>query len=146
MRWRRTPATRLGAGAQILLAVSGAAAVTGIRFVADWDACSIKGHAIGTIEEWREIVTTGTLPLVEGAFALAWLDADGALSLARDAIGERTLYYARGGAGVVFASTLHAVLATGLVDRAINISALAADLTYAYLPGQETAASDVYEA
>jgi asparagine synthase (glutamine-hydrolysing) len=112
---------------------------------ADWDACSVKSEPIRTLDDWRAIVTAGALAEVEGAFTVAWRDADGTLSLARDAIGERTLFYARFRGGVVFASTLHAVLASGLVDRAIHLPAVAAYLTYAYIPGRDTLVAGVEE-
>src|SRR5206468_1535037 len=60
------------------------------------------------------------------------------LVLARDAIGERSLYYAVVPGGVVFASTIHAILATGLVPRTVNVPALASYLSYAYVPGEQT--------
>src|SRR5207249_4403719 len=126
--------TQLGAGAQILLDGDGGA----VRIAADWDACWLRDEPIRSLHDWDRIVRAGTLPDVAGAFAVAWLGADGVLSLARDAIGERTLYYAQVSGALVFASTLHAVLATGLVSRSARLTALASYLVYAYVPGRET--------
>ncbi len=60
-------------------------------------------------------------------------------------MGERTLYYAQVSGAFLFASSIHALLATGLVNRALHLSAVASYLTYAYLPGRETLVKDVYE-
>ncbi|MGH7353651.1 MAG: asparagine synthetase B family protein [Candidatus Rokuibacteriota bacterium] len=132
---------RLGPGAQVLLDRHD----DRLHVAADWDACWVKGEPVRSLEDWRAIVAAGTQADVNGAFAVAWLDADGTLWLARDAIGERTLYYAQRDRAVVFASTLHAVLATGLVERSVNPAALGAYLAYAYVPGRETLAAGVNE-
>jgi asparagine synthase (glutamine-hydrolysing) len=60
-------------------------------------------------------------------------------------VGERTLYYAPLPDGLVFASTVRALLATGLVPRSLNVPAVATYLSYAYLPGRETLVRGVYE-
>ena len=117
---------RLGPGAQVLPDRHDGR----LHVTADWDACWINREPVRSLEDWRAIVAAGTLADVDGAFAVAWLDADGTLWLARDAIGERTLYYAQRDRAVVFASTLHAVLATGLVERSVNPAALGAYLAY----------------
>ena len=79
------------------------------------------------------------------AFAAARTDPDGTLHLVRDGIGERTLFYARHPGGLVFASSIRALLASGLVPRALNLRAVAAFLCYAYLPGRETLVEGVFE-
>jgi asparagine synthase (glutamine-hydrolysing) len=127
----------LGPGGQVL-------ATTG-DLVVDWDCCWCAGERIADLQRWRVLVEEGRLAAVEGAFALAWLDATGALTLARDALGERTLFYAARPDGVVFASTLRALLATGLVPRELDPVSLATYLTYAYLPGRETLVRGVHE-
>lgn len=78
----------------------------------------------------------------------AWVTAEaarGSLTLRRDPVGHRSLYWAspRRGA-LVFASTLAGVLATGLVPGALNPAAVARFLVYAYLPGVETLVQGVY--
>jgi asparagine synthase (glutamine-hydrolysing) len=100
-----------------------AAPAPGPALVCDWDSCWVDGAPVRDLAHWRAIVDAGRLATVHGAFALAWLRADGALCLARDAVGERTLFYARVGRGLVFASTLRALLATGLVPRALYLPA-----------------------
>ncbi|HVG60946.1 MAG TPA: asparagine synthetase B family protein [Hyalangium sp.] len=128
----------LGPGAQLLDPDHGPA------LVADWDACWLDGRRIETLAQWSTLVAAGRLGEVNGAFALAWF-ADGELHLARDGVGERTLYYARLPHGWIFASTIHALLASGLVPRALNLRGVAAYLSYAYLPGEETLVEGVSE-
>jgi len=82
---------------------------------------------------------------VEGAFAIVWVSPDGTVGLARDAIGERTLYHVQVPGGVVFASTIAAVLVSGLVDRRLDVSALAAYLSCGYVPGEGTLVAGIRE-
>ena len=78
------------------------------------------------------------LARITGAFAIAWWDDQGALRLARDAIGERSLFYAEANGGLVFASALPPFLDADLVPRALDLRAVADYLTYAYVPGRRT--------
>jgi asparagine synthase (glutamine-hydrolysing) len=125
--------------------ISGASGSTEPSVLADCDDCELDGHPLSTPADWRGVVTAGRLADVLGAFALAWSDADGALHLARDSVGERTLFYAMTPGGLVFASSIGAILATGRVPRRLNLRAVAAYLCYAYLPGRETLVEGVYE-
>lgn len=80
------------------------------------------------------------LPRLRGMFALAILDLRrGKLYLARDRMGKKPLLYAADEHGIVFASTLRAVLA-GLPQRAFAPSADAIDayLTHRYIPAPHT--------
>jgi asparagine synthase (glutamine-hydrolysing) len=113
--------------------------------VVDWDCCHIDGQPLCNLDDWRSVVEARRLAEVNGAFALAWLEADGTLNLARDAPGERTLFYVVGQNTLYFASRLHALLATGLVPRELNLPAVAAYLSYAYLPGRETLLRGIQE-
>jgi asparagine synthase (glutamine-hydrolysing) len=113
--------------------------------VADWDACFIDGRAIEDLADWRALAVSEKLASVNGAFAVAWVDARGALALARDAIGERSLFYALAGDRLVFASTIKAILETGLVARKLNLTAVAMYLSYAYIPGRETLVEGIYK-
>ena len=68
---------------------------------------------------------------LEGMFAFAlWDRIDGALYLARDAFGIKPLYYAVTGAGVLVASEVRAMLASGHVAPRLDRSALASYLTF----------------
>jgi len=116
------------------------------RLVADHDTCRGPEGWVATSEGWAAVLSAGRLGAVEGAFALAWVQPDGSLLLARDALGERTAFYAvLPEGGVAFASTLRALLATGLVPPVLNIPAVAAYLSYAYVPGRETLVAGVQE-
>jgi asparagine synthase (glutamine-hydrolysing) len=128
----------LGPDAQLLAPGQGAS------LVVDWDACWLDGRRIDALAEWSTLVAAGRMEEVNGAFALAWFE-QGELKLARDAIGERTLYYARVPQGWLFASTIHALLASGLVPRQLNLRGVATYLSYAYLPGEETLVEGVME-
>jgi asparagine synthase (glutamine-hydrolysing) len=116
----------------------------GPALVVDWDACWLDGERIEELSQWSALVASGRLGEVNGAFALAWFD-QGRLTLTRDAIGERTLYYARLPQGWIFASTIHALLASGFVPRQLNLRGVATYLSYAYLPGEETLVEGVLE-
>jgi len=81
---------------------------------------------------------------LRGMFALAiWDDRQRALLLARDAMGIKPLYYARCGAGHVFASRLDAVLEHGEVSRDLRADAVHDYLTYHYVPSPKTILRDV---
>jgi len=134
-------ARALGPGAQLL--PDGGAPASAV--VADWDACWIDGGPIRDFHHWQRLVAAGRLAEVRGAFAVAWRTPDGALHLARDPIGERTLYYATLPGGLVFASTVRALLASELVPRTLHLPAVAVYLSYAYLPGPETLVAGVRE-
>ena len=107
-------------------------------FVADHDVCSHQGDPISR-SGLEPLARAGRLAEVEGAFAAAWLEPDGTLHLVRDALGERSLYYAEtAGGGVAFASDLRALLESRLVPRVLRRESLAAYLTFGYLPGPDT--------
>lgn len=116
-----------------------------VPMVADWDACWLDDRPVRSLLDWWSIVGADCLASVEGAFALAWLGPDGAVHLARDAPGERTLYYAPVGGGVLFASTIHALIATGRVDRVVDVVGLASYLSCAYVPGSRSLVEGVRE-
>ena len=130
-------AQALGPGAQLLDAQA--------QLVADWDCCWLNGVRIADVAHWQSIIRDGRLAEVRGAFALAWHDEGGELRLCRDAIGERTLYWAQIEGGIVFASTLRALLATGYVAREIDPVSVATYLSLAYLPGARCMVRDVQE-
>lgn len=114
--------------------------------VVDHDACSIDGQPVATAADWRRVVSHNRLgELDAGAFVLACREPDGSLFLARDPVGERTLYYCETAAGLVFASSIRALLATGLVPWQIDPVSVATYLTYAYLPGRRTLVQNVFE-
>src|SRR5881392_1243502 len=72
----------------------------------DHDSCRLDSHLLVEVDQWRTALRAGRLSDIDGAFALAWRPGDGSAQLARDAIGERTLFYAQTPNGLVFASTI----------------------------------------
>ena len=127
------------------LGPAGAWLHTAPSFVGEWDACSFRGAALTDTSSWERVLAAGKLAEIDGAFAVAWLDADGHLHLARDAIGERSLFYAPVDGGLVFASTLHALLACPFIRRTLNLRSVAGYLTFGYIPGRETLIDGVFE-
>jgi len=131
-------ATALGPGAQILDAQQR-------RLVVDYDCCWLDGALVETLDQWQQILNAGRLDEVEGAFALAWQLPDGSLTLARDAIGERSLFYLKLKTGVLFASTLVALVASNVIERTLNLPSVATFLAFAYSPGRETLIEGIHE-
>lgn len=74
-----------------------------------------------------------------GMFAVALWDArTRELALARDRLGIKPLFYAPTRDGVVFASELKALLASGQVERAVNLRSLSNFLAVGYTPGPDS--------
>ena len=72
---------------------------------------------------------------VIGMFAFALYDREArSLTLARDRLGIKPLYWARQGNVFVFGSELKALTAAGLLDTEVDPAALAAFLRFAYVP------------
>lgn len=84
------------------------------------------------------------LAQVEGMFAFAIWDGRH-LTLIRDPSGARTLFYTRAGSTWAAASTLHTMRRWPAFQPRLNLAAVPAFLTFAYLPGAETLLDGVYE-
>ena len=81
----------------------------------------------------------GFLSLLNGMFAIAIHDAGRQrLFLARDRLGIKPLYYARTEDHLVFGSEVKAILASGLVERTLDIDALGEFLSWEYVPAPRT--------
>ncbi len=85
------------------------------------------------------------LPRLNGMFAFAIWDAtERTLTLARDRLGIKPLYFAQvrghdgGGESFIFASEIKAILATGLIERAVDTEALNQYLTFLWTPDPYT--------
>jgi asparagine synthase (glutamine-hydrolysing) len=111
------------------------------------DVLAIAGHLVG------EATEAGLRPLlrreriaeqVHGAFALARFDGR-SLTLARDGVGVRTLYWARHDGRVFFASEPKAILAVPGFPRRLRPAALAQYLTFSFVPGEGTMLEGVHE-
>jgi asparagine synthase (glutamine-hydrolysing) len=74
---------------------------------------------------------TDLIPRLEGMFAFAFYNArEQSVLLARDPVGIKPLYVAHIPGGLVFASEVRAVLASGIVAREWDMQAIAALLAY----------------
>jgi len=72
---------------------------------------------------------------IQGMFALAfWDDEERRLLLARDRLGIKPLYYARGKDGFAFASEIKAVLGSGVIAPALDEHALVSYLRLLWVP------------
>ncbi|HZB46431.1 MAG TPA: asparagine synthase (glutamine-hydrolyzing), partial [Pyrinomonadaceae bacterium] len=119
-----------------------------------------KGHVFRTetdtevllaaFAEWGE----GCLPRLNGMFAFAlWDERERALLLVRDRLGIKPLHYSitrgRDGAAavesLVFASEVKAILASGLVGRALDVEGLHQQLTFLWTPDPHTLFRDVWK-
>jgi len=85
------------------------------------------------------------LPRLNGMFAFAiWDTKERRLTLARDRLGIKPLYYALvegekdAGASFIFASEVKAILATGLVKRRLDAESLNQFLTFLWTPDPHT--------
>jgi asparagine synthase (glutamine-hydrolysing) len=84
------------------------------------------------------------LRLLNGMFAIALHDAQQQrVLLARDRLGVKPLYYARTKGHLVFGSEVKAILASGLVDRGLDVDALAEFLAWEYVPAPRTLFSGI---
>ena len=105
-----------------------------------------KGHPIRTrsdtetllfgLKEWG---VEGCCRRLRGMFAFAVFDAaDGSLSLARDRLGIKPLYWGRRGRDVVFASECKAILAYPGFDRALDLEAASDYFSLLYVPAPKS--------
>ncbi|HKR00815.1 MAG TPA: asparagine synthase (glutamine-hydrolyzing) [Pyrinomonadaceae bacterium] len=96
---------------------------------------------LAAFEEWGE----KCLPRLNGMFAFAiWDVKERRLTLARDRLGIKPLYYAHvpgengAGASFIFASEVKAILASNLVERAVDPESLNQFLTFLWTPDPHT--------
>ena len=108
-----------------------------------------RGHAFRTETDTEVLLAAFAewgpecLARLNGMFAFAvWDDEEQALTLARDRLGIKPLYYATASAGdgeaFVFGSEIKAVLASGLTERALDPEGLHQQLTFLWTPDPHT--------
>ncbi|MBM4021703.1 MAG: asparagine synthase (glutamine-hydrolyzing) [Planctomycetes bacterium] len=104
------------------------------------------GHRFRTRSDCETIVHAyeqygeGFLSHLRGMFAIAIHDiARGRVVLARDRLGEKPLYYAETKTGLLFASELRAMLASGSVPPTFDRGSLHAFFRYGFIPEPQTA-------
>jgi asparagine synthase (glutamine-hydrolysing) len=95
------------------------------------------------LEAFAEWGVEGALPLLNGMFAFAvWDGVERTLTLARDRLGVKPLFYAEagaeGGESFVFASEAKGVLASGLVRPELDLEGLNQQLTFLWTPDPHT--------
>ena len=102
------------------------------------DGVAFRGHSdTETLLYALACSGTGVLPEVNGIFAFAWLDLDGArLYLVRDPFGTKPLYYASAGNGFAFASELKPLLR--MVPGRVDSGHLATLLKLRFSPSPDT--------
>ena len=95
----------------------------------------VKGHRFRSTGDTEVVLKLyqehglAFLPRLRGIFALAIIDLRGGPGrektiLARDAMGVKPLLYAQSRRGIVFASEMKAILASGLVERRVDARAV----------------------
>lgn len=104
-----------------------------------------RGHTFATDSDTEVIVHAyeefgSAFPQhLNGMFAIAVHDRRrGKLLLARDHIGVKPLYYAMSPQHLVWGSEIKAVLASGLVNRELDLDSVAQFLAWEYVPGTGT--------
>ena len=107
----------------------------GHRFQTDTDTEVL----LASFAEWGE----ACLKRLNGMFAFAiWDERERTLTIARDRLGIKPLYYAAPAEGetrsFVFASEIKAILASGLVERALDLEGLNQQLTFLWTPDPHT--------
>ncbi len=115
------------------------------------DELTGKGHVFRTQTDTEVLLTAfiewgaDCLPRLNGMFHFAvWDNQDRTLTLARDHVGIKPLYYANippkegRPPSFIFASEIKAILATGLVERSVDPEALNQFLTFLWAPDPNT--------
>jgi len=104
-----------------------------------------SGHRFATRSDTEAIVHLweekgpAALSMLEGMFAIAlWDRAGGTLTLVRDRLGEKPLYYTIRNGELYFASEVKSLLAVPGVEAAVDPAALDEYLTLQYVTGERT--------
>ena len=104
-----------------------------------------KGHTFSTQTDTEVIVHAyeqygSDFPnYLEGMFAIALHDTvQKKLILVRDHLGIKPLYYAYSGRYLIWGSEIKVILASGMVERSLDINALSQFLAWEYVPGEAT--------
>lgn len=100
-----------------------------------------RGHSdtevlLACVDAWG---LAATLPKLVGMFAIAlWDHAEATLSLARDRLGEKPIYYGTVDGDFAFASELKSLRAASRQNFEVDRNALAEYMRFGYVPGPST--------
>ena len=111
-----------------------------------------RGHRFATTSDTEVLLHAyeefgpKCLDRFNGQFAFAiWNARDQSLFLARDRLGVRPLFYSRKGGGLVFASEIKAILATGRVKAEMDLAVLEQVFTFWCPLSPRTIFRDIFE-
>jgi asparagine synthetase B (glutamine-hydrolysing) len=111
--------------------------------------CDGRAFACGTEDDeqllrvWANAGPRG-LGAIDAQFAIAvWNQRAQRLTLARDALGVRSLYYHQGRGGLVFASTIEALLAHPAVPLELDLRSVSSFLTVLNVPAPHTLFTEI---
>ncbi len=108
-----------------------------------WRSTSDTEVLLQAIENWG---LYKTLELIDGMFAFAVFDKrERALTIVRDRLGEKPIYYSFEGGRFAFASELKCFKHYSFHKREINSQALMAYLKHNYVPAPMTIFKDIYK-
>ena len=89
---------------------------------------------------------SGFLEGIDGSFAIAiWDGMEKKLLLARDRVGFKPLFYAKGSDAFLFGSEIKSLLSSKLCPRSVNLQALNNFLSYGYVCNPETMFESIFQ-
>ncbi len=111
-----------------------------------------KGHKFKTETDSEVILAVfqewgiDSFSRLNGMFAFAiWDELEKSLTMVRDRVGIKPLYYAKIGEKFVFASEIKAILASKLINAEIDTEALNQYLTFLWTPDPHTLFKNIYK-
>lgn len=111
-----------------------------------------KGHIFSTTSDTEVVLHCyeeygiNSFNMLKGMFAFAIYDIPRKkLTVVRDRVGEKPLYYYSNSNVFLFASELKSIISTGLINKTINNMALNQYLMLTYIPAPLTIFKDVYK-
>ncbi len=119
-----------------------------LRLQLEQSGTAFRGHSdsevlAATIDHWG---IRGSIARLVGMFALAIWDRQARrLTLVRDRLGEKPLYYCSSKGTLTFGSELKALMALPGFDRSLDGSAIASYLRYLYVPTPRSIFKGVYK-
>jgi asparagine synthase (glutamine-hydrolysing) len=116
----------------------------GNLYKSPWSQCS--SSSLNLLQELVIIPGEGLVKNIDGSFVLVAFDKNhNILSLYRDRLGTRPLYYLHKDGVFVFSSAIRPILANGYWSGGVNLKAIDQFLTYGYIPAPETPFEEIYQ-